>query len=113
LASPTSHPINAVVEEALRHRALVAVTAGLRAAWRPAAPGLAAGELVLAGGASAFHISAPTTPDLVDRLAFVLGEHMRDGRCARHLQRAPEDGWTELHFESSPFVVLHGRDLPS
>jgi hypothetical protein len=40
-----------------------------------------AGELVLAeeGGVRVFYISAPTMPDLVDRLALVLGEHMHDG----------------------------------
>jgi hypothetical protein len=39
-----------------------------------------AGELVLAeeGGVRVFYISAPTMPDLVDRLALVLGEHMHD-----------------------------------
>jgi hypothetical protein len=42
-----------------------------------AAPG---GELVLAeeGGVRVFYISAPSMPDLVDRLALVLGEHMHD-----------------------------------
>jgi hypothetical protein len=95
-----------------------------------AAPG---GELVLAeeGGVRVFYISAPTMPDLVDRLALVLGEHMHDGDELHvtynamqsgwtnhpprkgHLLRAPEQGWTELHFEYSAFVVLRARDQPS
>jgi hypothetical protein len=30
-----------------------------------------------------------------------------------HVLRAPEHGWTELHFEYSAFVVLRARDLRS
>jgi hypothetical protein len=29
-----------------------------------------------------------------------------------HVLRAPEQGWTELHFEYSACVVLRARDLP-
>jgi hypothetical protein len=94
-----------------------------------AAPG---GELVLAeeGGVRVFYIAAPTMQDLVDRLALVLGEHMRDGDELHvtynamqsgwtehpakkgHVMRKPEAGWTELHFEYSAFVVLRARDRP-
>jgi hypothetical protein len=92
-----------------------------------------AGELVLAeeGGVRVFYIAAPSMQELVDRLALVLGEHMHDGDelhvtynamqsgwtnhppTKGHLLRAPEQGWTELHFEYSAFVVLRARDLPS
>ena len=88
------------------------------------------GGVVLAeeGGVRVFYISAPTMPDLVDRLALVLGEHMHDGdelhvtynamQCGwtehpvkkGHLLREPEPGWTELRFEYSAFVVLRRRD---
>jgi hypothetical protein len=88
-----------------------------------------AGELVLAeeGGVRVFYISAPTMPDLVDRLALVLGEHMHDGDelhvtynamqsgWQEHpltkggLIRRPEAGWTELRFDYSAFVVLRER----
>ena len=91
-----------------------------------------AGELVLAeeGGVRVFYISAPTMPDLVDRLALVLGEHMHDGDelhvtynamqsgWQEHpptkggLIRRPEAGWTELRFEYSAFVVLRPRPAP-
>jgi hypothetical protein len=27
--------------------------------------------------------------------------------------RAPEQGWTQLHFDYSAFVVLRARDQPS
>src|SRR3954449_7413286 len=84
------------------------------------------GGLVLAeeGGVRVFYIAAPTMQDLVDRLALVLGEHMRDGdelhvtynamqsgwtgppALKGHVIRKPEAGWTELHFEYSAFVVL-------
>src|SRR3954470_3318457 len=87
------------------------------------------GELVLAeeGGVRVFYIAAPTMQDLVDRLALVLGEHMRDGDELHvtynamqsgwpehpakkgHVMRKPEAGWTELHFEYSAFVVLRTR----
>jgi len=87
------------------------------------------GELVLAeeGGVRVFYIAAPTMQDLVDRLALVLGEHMRDGDELHvtynamqsgwtehpprkgHRLRTPEQGWTELHFEYSAFVVLRTR----
>jgi hypothetical protein len=95
-----------------------------------AAPG---GEIVLAeeGGVRVFYIAASTMQNLVDRLALVLGEHMHDDdelhvtynamqsgwteHPARtgHVLRAPEQGWTELHFEYSAFVVLRARDRPS
>ena len=91
------------------------------------------GELVLAeeGGVRVFYIAAATMQELVDRLALVLGEHMHDGDELHvtynamqsgwtehpakkgHLIRPPEEGWTELHFEYSAFVVLRARDLPS
>ncbi|MGH2800815.1 MAG: hypothetical protein ACRDM0_24735 [Thermoleophilaceae bacterium] len=91
------------------------------------------GELVLAeeGGVRVFYISAPTMPGLVDRLALVLGEHMRDGDDLHvtynamqsgwtehpakkgHVMRKPEAGWTELSFEYSAFVVLRERQAPS
>ena len=95
-----------------------------------AAPG---GELVLAeeGGVRVFYIAAPTMQELVDRLALVLGEHMHDDDELHvtynamqsgwtehpakkgHMLRAPEQAWTELHFEYSAFVVLRARDRPS
>jgi hypothetical protein len=91
-----------------------------------------AGELVLAeeGGVRVFYISAPTMPALVDRLALVLGEHMHDDDELHvtynamqngwtdhppkkgNLLRDPEQGWTELHFEYSAFVVLRAHDQP-
>src|SRR4051812_3488819 len=91
------------------------------------------GELVLAeeGGVRVFYIAAPTMQDLVDRLALVLSEHMHHDdelhvtynamqsgwteHSAKkgHMLRAPEEGWTELHFEYSAFVVLRARDRPS
>ena len=94
-----------------------------------AAPG---GELVLAeeGGVRVFYIASPTMQDLVNRLALVLGEHMRDGDelhvtynamqsgWAEHpptkggLIRRPAAGWTELRFEYSAFVVLRQRQPP-
>jgi hypothetical protein len=87
------------------------------------------GELVLAeeGGVRVFYIAAPTMQDLVDRLALVLGEHMHDDDELHvtynamqsgwtehpprkgHRLRTPEQGWTELHFEYSAFVVLRTR----
>ena len=90
------------------------------------------GELVLAeeGGVRVFYMAAPTMQDLVDRLALVLGEHMRDGDDLHvtynamqsgwtdhppkkgHLIRPPEEGWTELRFEYSAFVVLRERQAP-
>ncbi|GEM_PF-5497729 len=90
-------------------------------------------ELVLAeeGGVRVFYIAAPTMQHLVDRLALVLGEHMHDGDELHvtynamqsgwtehpakkgHVLRAPEQGWTELHFEYSAFVVLRARDRQS
>src|SRR3954449_6958566 len=96
----------------------------------PSPPG---GELVLAeeGGVRVFYIAAPTMQDLVDRLALVLGEHTHDDDELHvtynamqsgwtehsprkgHVLRAPEQGWTELHFEYSAFVVLRARDQPS
>jgi hypothetical protein len=59
-----------------------------------AAPG---GELVLAeeGGVRVFYISAPTMPDLVDRLALVLGEHMHDGDELHVTYNAMQSGWQE------------------
>ncbi|HEY4277618.1 MAG TPA: hypothetical protein VGM91_05330 [Conexibacter sp.] len=91
------------------------------------------GEIVLAeeGGVRVFYIAAVTMQDLVDRLALVLGEHMRDNDELHvtynamqsgwtehpakkgHVLRAPEEGWTELHFEYSAFAVLRARDRPS
>jgi hypothetical protein len=84
------------------------------------------GELVLAeeGGVRVFYISASTMPDLVDRLALVLGEHMHNddelhvtynamqNSWQKHAPRkgsilkAPQSDWTELHFEDSAFLVL-------
>jgi hypothetical protein len=95
-----------------------------------AAPG---GELVLAeeGGVRVFYIAAPTMQDLVDRLALVLGEHTHDDDELHvtynamqsgwtehapkkgHVLRGPEQGWTELHFEYSAFVVLRARNRTS
>jgi hypothetical protein len=92
-----------------------------------------AGEIVLAeeGGVRVFYIAAATMQDLVDRLALVLGEHMHDDDELHvtynamqsgwtehpskkgHVLRAPEQGWTELHFEYSAFVVLRARNLMS
>ena len=90
-------------------------------------------DLVLAeeAGVRVFYIAAPSMQELVDRLALVLGEHMHDGDELHvtynamqsgwtehpakkgHVLRAPEQGWTELHFEYSAFVVLRARDLPT
>src|SRR4051812_4012387 len=55
------------------------------------------GELVLAeeGGVRVFYIAAPTMQDLVDRLALVLGEHMRDGDELHVTYNAMQSGWTE------------------
>ena len=99
---------------------------------RPREPETWPADLVLAeeGGVRVFYISAPTMPDLVDRLALVLGEHMHDGDelhvtynamqsgWQEHpptkggLIRRPEAGWTELRFEYSAFVVLRERQAP-
>jgi hypothetical protein len=99
----------------------------------PEDPTAPPGELVLAeeGGVRVFYISAPTMADLVDRLALVLGEHMHDDDelhvtynamqagwtehppTKGHLIRPPQQGWTELHFEYSAFVVLRARDQPT
>ncbi len=88
-----------------------------------------AGELVLAeeGGVRVFYISAPTMPDLVDRLALVLGEHMHNDDELHVTYNAMQSGWqehpgrkasivkpgqapwTELRFEYSAFVILRGR----
>src|SRR3954449_1609569 len=82
------------------------------------------------GGVRVFYIAAPTIQALVDRLALVLGEHMRDGdelhvtynamqsgwqehpSTKGGLIRRPEAGWTELRFEYSAFVVLREREAP-
>src|SRR3954449_10486524 len=83
------------------------------------------------GGVRVFYIAAPTMQDLVDRLALVLGEHMRDGDELHvaynamqagwtehppkkgNVVRAPQQGWTELHFEYSAMVVLRERSKPT
>jgi hypothetical protein len=82
------------------------------------------------GGVRVFWVAAPSMQELVDRLALVLGEHMHESDelhvtynamqsgWTNHeprkgsLMRAPQQGWTELHFEYTAFVVLRERDLP-
>ena len=63
-------------------------------------------------------------PDLVARLALVLGEHMADGDELHVTYNAMQSGfqhfppqrdgsqWTDLHFEYSAFVVLRPRPAP-
>ena len=71
-----------------------------------------------------FWLAAATMPDLVNRLALVLGEHMACGDdctspttpCSQAFStsRPQRDGslWTDLHFEYSAFVVLRPRPPP-
>jgi hypothetical protein len=91
------------------------------------------GELTIAeeGPVRVFYIAAPTMQDLTSRVALVLGEHMRDGDELHiaynamqagwtehpskkgNVVRAPQQGWTELHFEYSAMVVLRERSKPT
>lgn len=91
-----------------------------------------AGEVIFAveGGVRVFWIVAPTMPDLVARLALVLGERMTDDdemhitynamqngwedhpAQPRRLTKPPTPQWTELHFEYSACVVLRQRGAP-
>jgi hypothetical protein len=68
----------------------------------PAAP---AGELVLAeeGGVRVFYISAPTMPDLVDRLALVLGEHMHDDDELHVTYNAMQTAGRNTRLARAPF----------
>jgi hypothetical protein len=83
-------------------------------------------DVVLAseGGVRVFYIAGATMQQLVDRLALVLGEHMHDhdelhvtynamqSGWREHpskpggIFRRFQEGWTELQFEYSAFVVL-------
>lgn len=81
-------------------------------------------------GAQVFWITAPQMPELVERLAMVLGEHMTDAHelhvtynamqagWEKHepqpggVLRAAKPGWTDLHFEYSAFVVLRSAEAP-
>lgn len=92
-----------------------------------------AGDVILAveGGVRVFWVVAPTMPDLVTRMALVLGEHMTDddelhvtynamqngwqhhAAQPRRLTKPPTQDWTELQFEYSAFVVLRELAPPS
>ena len=75
-------------------------------------------------GVRVFWLAASTMPDLVARLALVLGEHMADGDELHVTYNAMQSGfqhlppqrdgsqWTDLHFEYSAFVVLRPRPAP-
>ena len=89
------------------------------------------GELTIAeeGPVRVFYIAAPTVQDLTNRVALVLGEHMRDDELhitynamqagwtehqpkKGNVVRPPQQGWTELRFEYSAMVVLRERSRP-
>jgi len=92
-----------------------------------------AGEVIAAieGGVRVFWVTAPTMQDLVSRLAVVLGEHTGDDDelhitynamqngwqehppQARRLTKPAIEGWTQLHFEYSAFVVLRQLSAPA
>lgn len=77
-------------------------------------------------GVRVFWMTGETMQDLVNRLAFVLGEHMTDSDELHVTYNAMQNGWqnhpptrslvrgaqpgtTELFFEYSAFVVLRRR----
>ena len=75
-------------------------------------------------GVRVFWLAAATMPDLVARLALVLGEHMACGDELHVTYNAMQSGfrqappardgsqWTDLYFEYSAFVVLRPRPPP-
>jgi hypothetical protein len=76
-------------------------------------------------GVRVWSIIAPTQQELADRIALVLGEHMREddelhithavvqsgveNKLRRQPLRKPES-WTELSFEYSAVIVLRATD---
>jgi len=78
------------------------------------------------GAVRVFWLQSESMQGLVDRLALILSEHMATGdelhvtynamQAGWHehpprrgsVLRSPEDGWTELRFEYSTFVILRG-----
>lgn len=73
-------------------------------------------------GVRVFWIAAASMPDLVERLALVLGEWLAENDELHVTYNAMQSGfrqfpparnrdqWTELHFEYSAFVVLRPRE---